>query len=120
MLPGQGPRSARRFACAVQRIVVGPRATYHTLAADFHGGVAAWKAYCRALCAKREARAGNVQCATCKPSALYLHLYLRMLVPYVLWCHLSDSTHTGVLSEGECEYKVPNTYRSMPLIHVQI
>ena len=48
-----------------------------------------------------------------EPLYLYLHLYLRMLVPYVLWCHLSDSTHTGVLSEGECEYKVPNTYRIM-------
>ena len=38
-----------------------------------------------------------------------------MLVSYVLWCHLSDSTHTGVLSEGECEYRVPNTYRSMDM-----
>ena len=43
------------------------------------------------------------------------HLYLRMRVHYVLWCHLSDSTHTGVLSEGECEYKVPNTYRNMDM-----
>ncbi len=38
---------------------------------------------------------------------------MRIRVRYVLWCHLSDSTHTGVLSEGECEYKVPNTYRIM-------
>ena len=50
-----------------------------------------------------------------KARHLYLHLYLRMRVHYVLWCHLSDSTHTGVLSEGECEYKVPNTYRNMDM-----
>ncbi len=53
--------------------------------------------------------------AEAAPPAEPLYLYLRMLVSYVLWCHLSDSTHTGVLSEGECEYRVPNTYRNMDM-----
>ena len=75
--------------------------------------IALWVLDCESRGPMRGNPADPVQRPLGFSRALYLHLYLRMLVSYVLWCHLSDSTHTGVLSEGECEYRVPNTYRSM-------